>query len=149
MRELKEENERLKTMADPSVSREAMADLDAKKKEIEDIKAALAESQKTFEQKLKDNASLEQKLLMKRRSSMLMSSTPVLVNLNEDKGVIGRIKYALPDDAVTTIGSHNMHATSDSEEDTDGDDNDDASDADSDDDSDDDGPEVILMSESV
>lgn len=160
MRELKEENERLKQMtltgstslSDPL----AHAALEAKKKEIAEVESALAEMQKSFELKLQEAKTIEEEKHNKVRRATLglqkTSITPTLVNLNQDARLTGRLKYNIPDDQVTRVGAPSkggQRKESREKESESGSSESDSESSESEEDDADDGPEILLMSESV
>ena len=94
IKNLRDENERLRmSVMSGSLSEETAATVRA-------LEAQLAESQKTWEQRLKDAESIAQA----SRASIANLALPHMANLNEDPLLTGKIIYSFKEDAVKTIG---------------------------------------------
>jgi len=106
IRELKEENEKLKAMAagggiDPAV----MAD---KESEIEEAKKALEDMQRNWAEKLRESKQAEE--LTSHRKSLLHVGTqhdgisPFIGNINDDPLLTGKVRYGFPAGKELLIG---------------------------------------------
>eukprot|EP00929_Paragymnodinium_shiwhaense_P051392 TRINITY_DN2586_c1_g2_i7.p1 TRINITY_DN2586_c1_g2~~TRINITY_DN2586_c1_g2_i7.p1 ORF type:complete len:599 (+),score=205.50 TRINITY_DN2586_c1_g2_i7:242-2038(+) len=132
MRELKEENERLKEMFEQGggsggggpasfdlVDMGAMAE---KKMEIERLERQLRDIQRSFQEKVLDSKTKEETNRLRRRASTLVQKNnfPRLVNLNEDLSLNGKVRYYI-DKPVIEIGNGASREDSDSDEESEGD----------------------------
>jgi len=112
LRELKEENQKLKEMMEQMqkgmVDTQAMEAMAEKQQEIQDVEKELREMQKSFDQRVAEAKirETEQKERRRRTTLGLVRSgiaVPQLVNLNEDPQLTGRIKYSLEPAVLTNI----------------------------------------------
>lgn len=103
MRELKEENGKLKELIESmqggkTPDAKSIKEMAARQKEIAAVEGALEDMNKSFEQKLAEEAE-RKKLAEKRKFQSLRSSVPggeshpMLVNLNDDGFLTGRIRH--------------------------------------------------------
>eukprot|EP00928_Gymnodinium_smaydae_P049812 TRINITY_DN3345_c1_g1_i4.p1 TRINITY_DN3345_c1_g1~~TRINITY_DN3345_c1_g1_i4.p1 ORF type:complete len:851 (-),score=115.98 TRINITY_DN3345_c1_g1_i4:383-2935(-) len=108
LRELKEENDKLKQMMSGSGAIDS-SELDAKREEIARAEAALKEMQKSFEERLKESnearMEAERNLAAKKKEKAEPKSLfPFIANLNEDQQLVAKIRYEFPDGETTLIG---------------------------------------------
>eukprot|EP00440_Ansanella_granifera_P025452 gb/GFBE01027640.1/.p1 GENE.gb/GFBE01027640.1/~~gb/GFBE01027640.1/.p1 ORF type:complete len:786 (+),score=184.12 gb/GFBE01027640.1/:1-2358(+) len=131
MRELMEENDKLRHMmsaatAGQGIDCQLMEDMSHRQKMISEAENALAEMQKTFEQRLQEAKMKQAQQSPRRRTAVTVALTtaPMIVNLNDDHQLTGRVRYSFPE-GVTTIGGHSQFGQSDdsgsSDEDSDSD----------------------------
>lgn len=110
LRELREENQKLKAMMENltsggAVDAQAVKDMTDQQQEIAEVEKALKEMEKSFEERVQEAREREEEQKERKRRTLLdRSNIPVLVNLNEDVQLTGRIKYQLPEGKVTKIG---------------------------------------------
>eukprot|EP00927_Polykrikos_kofoidii_P001983 TRINITY_DN10764_c2_g1_i1.p1 TRINITY_DN10764_c2_g1~~TRINITY_DN10764_c2_g1_i1.p1 ORF type:complete len:773 (+),score=152.12 TRINITY_DN10764_c2_g1_i1:60-2378(+) len=101
MRELREENERLKLLFDKGGGIEVSSEIVEKKAEIERVEASLQEMQRSFQEKLRDSKIDQQHKSSKSKRFSLFNSalgcTPYLANLNEDMQLCGKVRIQFPE----------------------------------------------------
>ncbi|CAJ1368367.1 unnamed protein product [Effrenium voratum] len=125
MRELREENEKLKNIfvgmqSGVMPDAKSIEEMGLRQQEIAAMEGALAELNKSWEEKVAE-AKEQQEAARRRRSSLAVDSQqPMMVNLNEDKTLTGRIRHAFAE-GRNLIGGLG-------DEDSDSDDSDDSSD---------------------
>lgn len=134
MRELLEENQKLKEMiqslgAGRTVDAQTFEDLGRKQREIAEAEAALKDMQKTFQEKLEEDRQRQGEL--RRRGTVVNPMVPMIVNLNQDPQLQGRVKHYFP--AGKTVIGCQKQDESDSETETEEGDAESGSDEDSDD----------------
>lgn len=149
LRELKEENSKLKDMmakmqsGDESMDAKVLSEVTAKQQEIEDAQREIAEMSKPFEQRLSEDL-VRRRQTVKRPVLTVHDGVPMLVNLNSDPQLTGRTKYHLLKDQVTKIGSHRRRNRYDSIAEDGGDDT-----SDSDEEEEEEIPDVLLMHSTI
>jgi len=152
MREMKEENERLMEMlkkmgggveggAPGGASSELVREQEDKIAQLEQM---LKEQQMSFQDKLNETREREdahgKNPLDANTKNIGGSQTPLMVNLNAERSLSGRLRYVFTDDAEVTIGGHGPPVTKKKE----------GSDSDSDSDSDSgDEPDILLGADGV
>lgn len=99
MRELLEENQKLKEMiqslgAGRTVDAQTFEDLGRKQREIAEAEAALKDMQKTFQEKLEEDRQRQGEF--RRRGTVVNPMVPMIVNLNQDPQLQGRVKHYFP-----------------------------------------------------
>lgn len=134
MRELLEENQKLKEMiqslgAGRTVDAQTFEDLGRKQREIAEAEAALKDMQKTFQEKLEEDRQRQGEL--RRRGTVVNPMVPMIVNLNQDPQLQGRVKHYFP--AGKTVIGCQKQDESDSETETEESDAEGGSDKESDD----------------
>eukprot|EP00933_Yihiella_yeosuensis_P012703 TRINITY_DN12176_c1_g1_i1.p1 TRINITY_DN12176_c1_g1~~TRINITY_DN12176_c1_g1_i1.p1 ORF type:complete len:492 (+),score=121.34 TRINITY_DN12176_c1_g1_i1:71-1477(+) len=157
MRELREENEKLKQLyavGGGGLDAETLKDMTQKQKEVEEMERALQEMEKSFEVRLAE-AKKQQEDTSRRRTAVAAhgSTLPEIVNLNEDKALTGRMRYSLPQ-GTTTIGSsyEPSESSSDSDDSDESSSNSEGSDEDDDENDEDDDevePDIVLLAEGI
>eukprot|EP00930_Biecheleria_cincta_P084034 TRINITY_DN73531_c0_g1_i1.p1 TRINITY_DN73531_c0_g1~~TRINITY_DN73531_c0_g1_i1.p1 ORF type:complete len:828 (+),score=192.69 TRINITY_DN73531_c0_g1_i1:80-2485(+) len=164
MRELKEENNKLKELIE-SMQGGKMPDANcikemaARQKEIAAVEGALQDMNKSFEQKLAEEKERQKHAAEKRRFQSLRSSMPggqsypMLVNLNDDGFLTGRIRHnCYPGRNLIggLVQESSSESSSDDDDDSDDDDSDeqtqDTEDADSDVEEE---PDILIRAEGV
>ncbi|CAK9114835.1 Kinesin-related protein 1 (Kinesin family member 1) (Kinesin-3) [Durusdinium trenchii] len=113
MRELLDENQKLKEMIQSlgagRVDARTFEDLGRKQREIAEAEAALKDMQKTFQEKLEEDRQRQGEL----RSTVVNPMVPMIVNLNQDPQLQGRVKHYFP--AGKTLIGCNKQDESESE----------------------------------
>mmetsp|Transcript_35895 Transcript_35895/g.85849 ORF Transcript_35895/g.85849 Transcript_35895/m.85849 type:complete len:722 (-) Transcript_35895:80-2245(-) len=119
MRELREENLKLKEFMDSvkdTLGEQDAVVLNERVKEIKAAEDALKESQKSFTERLQESKDRAQDHERRRNSRRTMvrnnvfgkeAAVPHIVNLNEDMLLTGRIKHKFPENKAMTIGQAN------------------------------------------
>jgi len=144
MRELKEENENLRRMMEHRAVGTVTGATEEKQSEIEDMKTALRDMQKTFEEKKLE--AMQRDAHKSRKRASLFAQTihaPQMSNLNEDFQLNGKLKYSFPADKISLIGA--LVTASDSDTDSEEEDSS-ATDGDSDSDRE---PDIILANTGI
>ncbi|CAK9088534.1 unnamed protein product [Durusdinium trenchii] len=115
MRELLDENQKLKEMIQSlgagRVDARTFEDLGRKQREIAEAEAALKDMQKTFQEKLEEDRQRQGEL--RRRGTVVNPMVPMIVNLNQDPQLQGRVKHYFP--AGKTLIGCNKQDESESE----------------------------------
>lgn len=139
LRELQEENEKLKQMMASGVTDQGATCemVTAKQAEIEQMQAALKDMQRSFSDKLAEAKEKQQRRRMTLRDHMLSC---YLANLNQDEALSGKIKHSLPEGKQIRVGCIKG---------TPGDDSDDSNEQEDEEEDDDEPPNVILKGEGV
>lgn len=103
IREMREENEKLKAMVGGAGGGDPEA-LTALQEEIAELQRSLEDSQKSFKTKLDET---------KKRKDMISGGIPMIVNINQDMLMSGKIRYQFPEGKTLTIGGHLGESDSD------------------------------------
>ncbi|CAJ1386067.1 unnamed protein product [Effrenium voratum] len=111
MRELMEENQKLKEMisglgAGRTFDARTFEDLGRKQREIAEAEAALKDMQKTFQERLQEDRQRQEEQ-GRRRGTVVNPMVPMIVNLNQDPQLQGRVKhYFMEGKTVIGCGRH-------------------------------------------
>eukprot|EP00931_Biecheleriopsis_adriatica_P002172 TRINITY_DN10284_c0_g1_i1.p1 TRINITY_DN10284_c0_g1~~TRINITY_DN10284_c0_g1_i1.p1 ORF type:complete len:726 (+),score=140.11 TRINITY_DN10284_c0_g1_i1:28-2178(+) len=122
MRELQEENAKLKAslcdlQSGQGICLDTIRNLGQRQEHIREVESALEELKKTFDQRLEEAQEKQEEAKRDRRRRTAMSldeDMPVLVNLNADLQLTGRIRHGLRE-GPTTIGDSSSSSGSSSE----------------------------------
>eukprot|EP00929_Paragymnodinium_shiwhaense_P024576 TRINITY_DN15078_c0_g1_i1.p1 TRINITY_DN15078_c0_g1~~TRINITY_DN15078_c0_g1_i1.p1 ORF type:complete len:1061 (+),score=318.97 TRINITY_DN15078_c0_g1_i1:168-3350(+) len=162
LRELREENEKLKQMMEQSqqgggggeaLDAGALKAMREKETEIQDMEAALQDMQKSFADKLAEAKRKDVDMELRKRGSVLGAgarNTPYIANLNEDSMLSAKITFVFKDREICRIGNPSKSDSDSGEDevsrsssDSKSDDSEDSDD--SDDDSEDDDEEGFML----
>eukprot|EP00930_Biecheleria_cincta_P049334 TRINITY_DN34555_c0_g1_i1.p1 TRINITY_DN34555_c0_g1~~TRINITY_DN34555_c0_g1_i1.p1 ORF type:complete len:824 (-),score=123.62 TRINITY_DN34555_c0_g1_i1:91-2562(-) len=157
MRELKAENQKLKELVE-SLQGGSMPDaasireMGARQQEIAAMQSALTEMNMSFEDKMEQEKNRQLASAQKRKQSNVLRSNatfPMLVNLNDDKFLTGRIRHNCPP-GRSLIGGLGDDASSSEEDSDDSEDKSSRQDSESEDsDSDAEDPDIIIRAAGV
>lgn len=124
LREMKEENEKLKDMM-ASLSGGAMVDVVAMQSRMEELakaEQALQEMQRSFTEKVQEAKEVDQAMYEREHkrgwSQIMQQQLPHIVNLNEDMNLSGKLMYCFEEGKVTSIGNPHAEEDSDNEDDS-------------------------------
>lgn len=123
MRELMEENQKLRDMmaalsAGQGFDAQTFENLGKKQREIAEAEAALKEMQKSWAERLQEDKVRQEEKHSHRRTT-IPPTVPMMVNLNPDAQLQGRVRYYFPEGKKTIIGGPEQ-GDSDSESENDG-----------------------------
>mmetsp|Transcript_5964 Transcript_5964/g.9700 ORF Transcript_5964/g.9700 Transcript_5964/m.9700 type:complete len:818 (-) Transcript_5964:262-2715(-) len=111
LRELREENEKLKKMMEnlssgAMVDIQVLNDMNKQQKDIKEVEEALAAMEVSFEERLRE---AEEQKEQKRRIQLAMTrgDIPMLVNLNEDMMLSGKVKCYIDTGVTKKVGCPN------------------------------------------
>jgi len=161
MRELREENAKLKGMLGDGGGEagggEVTSEMKRKQEEkIAQLQQAMTELQKSFQEKIQEAKKRheEHETRQTLRAGNVGMGKPMIVNLNAEMQLTGKLRYEFSEGKTTTIGGTLGTVTGGSDSDSDSDDDssnsdEDSSDSDSSDDSDSDRPTIELSSPGV
>ncbi|CAK9086973.1 unnamed protein product [Durusdinium trenchii] len=124
MRELREENEKFKKIFEAMQggtmpSADEIKEMGLAQQEIAAMEGALAELNKSWEDKVAESREQQEAARMRRSSvngvaALKKNLQPMMVNLNEDKTLVGRVRFSFPP-GRTLIGGLGDESDSDSE----------------------------------
>ncbi|CAE7579847.1 kif1 [Symbiodinium natans] len=108
MRELMEENQKLREMmaalsAGQGFDAQTFENLGKKQREIAEAEAALKDMQKSWAERLQEDKQRQEELSTQRRTT-ISPTVPMMVNLNPDAQLQGRVKYYFPEGKKIIIG---------------------------------------------